>query len=188
MRLAFAMYTGKVIKMEQSECTSSIPDAASPTSSNSPTPLPQTPQRSFSPSQPSMPLKSSSIFHTNPPNLSSPKPIITLTDSNHLPASPNMAQANGSPPSPPPEKVVEPVKVTKIRSTSRKSSSKDTNRSSGEENPTSWMVYNEYGELVTLEQRAKPVIAEDLTVTQALRLVYKTYHAEVGHVCEVFYR
>lgn len=43
-----------------------------------------------------------------------------------------------------------------------------------------WMVYNEYGELVKAEDVSKMPKKEDVTVTQALRYIYKEFHQEVS--------
>lgn len=169
MKLLFTTQTGEVIEMEESDYISPIINADLPPSpatlSTQLTINPQTQILSLR-NRPSTPQQSFSD-----PQSSSPKPIIILTDTNNLLASPNMAQVSGSP-SPPPAK---PAKVEKIRSISRTPPGRDV------ANPALWMVYNEYGELVTLEEKDKQPIAEELTVTQALRLVYKVYHTEVGN-------
>lgn len=125
-------------------------------------------------------------LHPSPPTsheagrskASSHKPIITVTDTQQLPASPNMAEISPLP---------IPQNLHKVRSVSRFKSGRESGTSNSttttkEDDPALWMVYNEYGELVTIEQMAKPIVAKELTVTQALRLVYKMYHAEVGHL------
>lgn len=109
-----------------------------------------------------------------------PKPIIILTDTDHLPATPSMAESHN----PAPAK----VQLQKVRTVSRRSSKTPLLPGESDHILTSWMVYNEYGELVTMEQQSKPVVAEELTVTQALRLVYKNYHREVSHQQKPFER
>lgn len=108
----------------------------------------------------------------------SPKPIITLTDAQHLPASPKMAKLCGQSSPVKSEKIEKIRSIPKVRPRAKRSSAAASRE---EDDPVSWMVYNEYGELVTIEQLSRPLVAEELTVTQALRLVYKTYHAEVSH-------
>lgn len=105
----------------------------------------------------------------------SPKPIITLTDAQHLPASPKMAKPCGQLSPVKSEKIEKIRSIPKVRPRAKRSSAAASRE---EDDPVSWMVYNEYGELVTIEQLSRPLVAEELTVTQALRLVYKTYHAE----------
>jgi len=186
MSLLFTTHTGQVKEVKEPDYFSPVTAIAPSTAAVSPvlpsppiftpltmesifTPLATPPLNPF---PLSTPLNSPPI-HQETKRASSPRPIITVTNADHLPALPNMA-GHGSPP-------VVPETVQKVRSVSRKKSGKYT-VVAGEENPALWMVYNEYGELVTLEQKSKPLVAEELTITQALRLVYKTYHAEVSHL------
>jgi len=107
------------------------------------------------------------------PSSSSLKPIIMVTDTQQLPTIPDMAEGDDS-------SSVKPQEVHKVRSVSQLKSRLSLSDWMKEAS-SSWMVYNGYGELVTIEQNLKPIVAEELTVIQALRHVYKTYHAEVSY-------
>jgi hypothetical protein len=44
------------------------------------------------------------------------------------------------------------------------------------------LAYNQYGELVNVEQLMRPPASTELNVTQTLRLIYKAYHREVRFI------
>jgi len=183
--LLFTTHSGEVIQVKEADYVSPFSTTATrssfPTSAMArpdlPSPLmfsPITVASTWTPLQTPSPLApeapTASYLEPQIVELVTPKPIIILTDTDHLPTTPNMAELHNPAP-------VKPEGVQKVRTVSRKSSKSTL---FGEDNPASWMVYNEYGELVTLEQKSKPVLAEELTVTQALRLIYKNFHGEVS--------